>query len=194
MPFFPVDRPVPDRLMHPSFVLRPLDVAAAELDYDAYTNSPDVIAVHSGGRWQVEGYTLADETRELAQHEQRHHDRQDFAFIILAPAQQVALGCVYLLPLLRYTNVPDDVRGRVSDASAIVTFWIRQSHQGTPLPHEVVAAVDTWLRNQWPFDWHVFRVNQHEHRSIEVLEQHGMTVAFKTTFSGPPHCYLFFAS
>lgn len=85
MAFFPAERAVPVTLRTPKFVLRQLCVAVAELDYAAYTSSPDVIRDHSGGLWPVAGYTLDDERRELAQHEERHAANQDFAFILLTP-------------------------------------------------------------------------------------------------------------
>lgn len=58
MGFFPAERDVPEKLSTPAFVLQPLGVAEAALDYAAYMASPDVIRRHSGGRWPVDGFTL----------------------------------------------------------------------------------------------------------------------------------------
>lgn len=159
MVFFPADRAVPTTLRTPEFVLRQLGIAVAERDYAAYTSSPDVIRDHSGGLWPVAGYTLDDERRELAQHEERHAAKQDFAFILLTPDEAVALGCVYILPLAPFLQRYPVAGASTTDASAIVTFWIQQEHQGSGLPESVVAAVDGWVRAEWPFDEHLFRVN-----------------------------------
>ncbi len=195
MVFFPADQAVPQTLRTPTFLLRQLRQAEAAIDYEAYMASPDVIHMHSGGRWQVEGFTLAQEEHELALHEARHRARQDFAFILLTPDATKGLGCVYILPLmpfLRHVAAPTALLAEVSDATAIITFWIRQDRQHTLAPH-VVASVHSWLLTEWPFDDHVFRVNPKERESIEALEQCGFHVRFEVTMDEPPYHYLFYA-
>lgn len=195
MAFFPADHPIPDSLRAPMFVLRQLTPAVAPLDYDAYIASPDVIRAHSGGRWPVEGWTLDDERRELAAHERRHRARRDFAFILLTPDEQTGLGCVYLLPLLpflRRHSAPATLIAQAPDTGAIVTFWIRQDRQDTSLAAQVIAAVDTWIRTEWPFAEHVFRVNQHERAAIRALEQCGLRERFRLATAEAP-AYLFWS-
>lgn len=195
MAFVPADHAVPDTLRTPTFLLRPLRVAEAARDYEAYMASPDVIRVHSGGHWPVAGFTLADEQRELAQHEARHRAKQDFAFILLTPDETTGLGCVYLLPLLpvlHHGGAPAALLDEVTAATAIVTFWVRQDRQGTPLAAQVITAVHRWLRRDWPFDDHVFRVNPHEHASIAALAHCGFQVRFALTLPESP--YLFFST
>lgn len=194
MAFIPADRAVPETLRTPEFVLRQLCLAVAELDYAAYTGSPDVIRDHSGGLWPVTGYTLDDERRELAQHEERHAARQDFSFILLTPDESAALGCVYILPLAPFLQRYPTPAASATDASAIITFWVRQEYQRSTLPEGVVAAVDAWVRTEWPFDEHLFRVNPAERRSLAALVACGLRVRFETTLDRPPHRYLFFGS
>jgi RimJ/RimL family protein N-acetyltransferase len=195
MTFFPADRPIPDTLRTPTFVLRPLNVAVASIDYEAYMASPDVIRVHSGGRWPVDGFTLEDERRELTEHERRHRERRDFAFVLLTPDEATGLGCVYILPLLpflrRYAANNARLLAQSTDASAIVTFWLRQDQQQTSLAADVITAVHQWLLADWPFDDHVFRVNQAEHASIRALEQCGFGVRFSLPTGETSAPYLF---
>lgn len=195
MVFFPADQAVPQTLRTPTFILRQLRQAEAAIDYEAYMASPDVIRTHSGGRWQVDSFTLAQEQHELALHEARHHARQDFAFVLLTPDETKGLGCVYVLPLmpfLRHVAAPAALLAEVSDATAIVTFWVRQHSLHTRLAPNVVAAVHTWLLTEWPFDDHVFRVNPTERDSIRALEQCGFQVRFELTMNESPYHYLFY--
>ncbi len=196
MIFFPADRAVPETLRAPTFLLRQLRQAEAALDYEAYMASPDVIRAHSGGLWPVDGFTFDQEQHELALHEDRHHTRRDFAFILLTPDQTTGLGCVYILPLvpfLHHVAAPAALLAEVSDATAIVTFWVRQDRQYSPLASHVVTAVHDWLVAEWPFDDHVFRVNPVEHGSIQALEQCGFQLRFELTIDQPPYHYLFFS-
>ena len=195
MVFFPAERAIPEVLRRPTFLLRQLGVAEAAIDYEAYTASPDVIRIHSGGRWPVDGFTLAQEEYELALHEARHRAKRDFAFILLTPDKASGLGCVYILPLvpfLRHVAAPDAILNQVTDATAIITFWVRQDRQETDLPQQVVAAVHDWIAAEWPFDDHLFRVNPEEHTSIRALEQCGFQVRFEVRMNEPPYHYLFF--
>lgn len=47
---------IPSGLRHARFVATPLTTDNAALDHASYTASPDVIRVHSDGRWPVEDF------------------------------------------------------------------------------------------------------------------------------------------
>jgi hypothetical protein len=76
----------PEGLRHERFVAVPLTTATAALDYASYMASPDVIRVHSDGRWPVDGFTLADDLELVSQHEDDHHSRRAFTFVLLTPS------------------------------------------------------------------------------------------------------------
>lgn len=94
--------PVPSRLPHSLFVATPLTTEVAALDYASYMASPEVIRVHSDGRWPVDGFTLSDDLELVAQHQADHESHRGFTFVLLAPSQTEALGCLYLNPLREY--------------------------------------------------------------------------------------------
>ena len=195
MTFFPADRAVPETLSTPAFILRPLSPDRAAIDYAAYMSSPDVIRRHSGGRWPTAEFTLAEEQHQLAQHAERHRARQDFAFILLTPDQTTGLGCVYMLPLLPFLSrvgASAALLAHTTDASAMITFWLRQDRLHTPLAQQVITAVYAWLMSDWPFADHLFRVNQEEHESLAALDQCGFTRRFELTLAKPPYHYYFF--
>lgn len=168
---------VPTELRHEAFVATPLTRDLAALDYTAYMASPDVIRVHSGGRWPVEGFTLEEDRRLIEQHEADHEKRRAFAFLLLDPSANEALGCVYLNPLhdyLRDAGADPRTCAAFPPESAMVTFWVRQDRQDT-LPTAVLEAVNTWLLSDWPLKTHVFRLVPAEHRpSQSTLERLGL--------------------
>ena len=57
---------IPAGLHHERFVATPLTTDTAALDYASYMASPEVIRVHSDGRWPVEGLTLEDDLELVA--------------------------------------------------------------------------------------------------------------------------------
>jgi RimJ/RimL family protein N-acetyltransferase len=56
----------------------------------------------------------------------------------------------------------------------MVSFWIRQDQQDSGLADAVAAAVDDWLRGEWPLTRHVFRVLPCESSSRAALERLGL--------------------
>lgn len=166
--------PVPSGLRHEQFVATPLTTETAALDYASYMASPDVIRVHSDGRWPVEGFTFADDLKLVAQHQSDHQDRRAFTFVLLAPSLDEAVGCLYLNPLREYFQRADagaELLDAVPPASAMVTFWLRQDQQNTGLAEVVVEAVNDWLVTGWPFATHFFRVLPDERSSCLALDR-----------------------
>lgn len=158
----PGDR-APAGLRTDSFTIEALTAANAALDYECYMASPDVIRTHSDGRWPIDDFTLTQDLELAARHDIDHQAGRSFAFVLLTPARDRALGCVYLNP----PPAP------MTAASARVTFWIRQDHQHTDLPSQVASDVNRWLRDDWPLDTHVFRILPTEISSRAALEAIG---------------------
>lgn len=185
---------VPDGLEHARFVAVPLTPEVAAYDYDAYMASPDVIRVHSDGRWQVEGFSLEEDLRQVEQHRLDHLAHRSFAFTLLAPSRDAALGCLYLNPLREYlarVDADPELLASVPSASAMVTFWLRQDQQATDLANVVVAAVDAWLLDAWPLDRALYRVLPEEHASRSALERLGLD-SVELVLPGESRPYLWF--
>jgi len=166
--------PVPVGLQHERFVATPLTREVAELDYAAYMASPQVISVHSDGRWPVEGFQLADDLDLVAKHESDHQDRRAFTFVLLEPTRAQALGCLYLNPLhdyLRRVRADEECVDALPEATAMVTFWLRQDQQETGLADVVAEAVNDWLRTEWPLELYLFRILPNEQSSRAALDR-----------------------
>src|SRR4051812_32724493 len=120
----PAEGPVPDELVHRKFALQQLTADLAELDFEAYMASPDVISMHSDGRWPVAGFTLSEDLAQVSQHQADHDARRAFTFVLLSPTRQKALGCLYLNPLREYLSragAADTLVKALPPASAMVT-------------------------------------------------------------------------
>lgn len=168
------DAEVPSALVHERFVATPLTAATARLDYASYRSSPDVIRVHSDGRWPMEDFTFEDDLALVAVHEDDHRTRRAFTFVLLSPPRTEAVGCLYLNPLDRYLRDAGADRTMLEatpPTAAMVTFWVRQDLQDTDLPDVVARAVDHWIRDDWPLPSHVFRVLPDEHSSRRALDR-----------------------
>jgi RimJ/RimL family protein N-acetyltransferase len=171
------DALVPRGLQHPRFVAVPLTADVAALDYAAYLASPDVVRVHSDGRWPVDGFTLAEDLEQVERHWRDHQAHRAFAFTFLTPSRSEGLGCLYLNPLRDYlgrAGAGAELLDLLPAASAMVTFWLRQDQQHTGLAEDVVSSVDGWLRRDWPLDTYLFRVLPGERSSCAALEAHGL--------------------
>ena len=167
----------PGGLRHERFVAVPLTTATAALDYASYMASPDVIRVHSDGRWPVEGFTLADDLELVSKHEDDHKSRRAFTFVLLTPSGAAALGCLYLNPLRDYLLRAEAPRQLVDETpldAAMVTFWLRQDQQHTGLAEVVVEAVNDWILDEWPVSAHLFRVLPEERSSCAALDGLGL--------------------
>ena len=168
---------VPMGMRHERFVVTPLTTETAALDYACYMASPDVIEVHSDGRWPVRGFTFSDDLELVAQHEDDHERRHAFTFVLLTPSGTEALGCLYMSRLRDYLSraeAPPHLVEETPRDSAMVTFWLRQDQQDTDLAEVVVKAVNDWILDEWPLTSHVFRVLPGERSSCVALDRAGL--------------------
>ncbi|MDC6166805.1 GNAT family N-acetyltransferase [Paucibacter sp. XJ19-41] len=134
------DFKLPKPLVSERFVLRPLQLRDSALDHEVIAGSVRHLDqdVYPGGQW------AAAMTPERAQVEAGYYQRQfemarGFAYLILDPAQQRALGRVYVWSA--------EKRGY----DAMMNYFVRESELGSGLAGEVDRAVRDWLAREWPF-------------------------------------------
>lgn len=94
--------------MHEDVVAVPLTTSLVSLDHAAYVASPDVIRVHSDGRW----ITVEDNRRLVTMHRADHEAGRAFTFSLLDPSRTVSLGCLYVQPLRRTCDESTRIPGR----------------------------------------------------------------------------------
>lgn len=137
MTLVPAGFAVPGGLEHPQFHLRMLRGSDAEADYEAVMASQERLRAGSPHGWPRSGFTLEENRADLERHEAEFHAREAFAYTVLAPGEARVLGCVYINP------------SAVADAD--VHLWVRNEHADA-LTTALVAAVDGWLDERWPFE------------------------------------------
>jgi hypothetical protein len=171
--FYPPWAAVPERLQDPEFVLRPLRVEDAELDYAAVMESKELLRCWGGGSWPVDDFTVADNVEDLKVHEREHRAVEAYTFTMMNPEENECLGCVYFTPLIelleRGVNLgPNDLAG-VDDFETVVRFWVRSSRLDERLDEKLLDRLLSWLREVWAFDKVYFRANDQDKRQIQLL-------------------------
>ncbi len=138
-PFVPATFEVPLRLVTPEFTLRKLTVDDVIKDFEAVMSSASHLrTVWPESDWP-EGLTLRQNLIDLGWHEKEFQTRQSFAYTVLAPSEERAVGCVYVYPS---TKVGHD---------AEVYLWARQSELESGLEDRLYLSVRNWLQQHWPF-------------------------------------------
>lgn len=139
-PLLPRGFKLPAHLVSERFVLRPMRLRDSALDHEVIAASVRHLdqEVYPGGSW------AASMTPERAQVEAGYYQRQfemgrGFVYLIMDPAQQRALGRVYVWPA--------EKRG----FDAMVNYFVRESELGSGLAGAVDRALRDWLARDWPF-------------------------------------------
>ena len=176
--FYPGNAVVPETLGTEEFVVRPLRATDVELDYDAVITSRAELRLKSDGRWPREGFTLEENLADLIRHEQEHRDRVAFTYTVMNPTETECLGALYINPLkrlLQRLSVPVE---HISDESAYVTFWVRQSRLADELDRRLLQALITWFQEEWAFSQVAFLTKKVQARQIQLFEETGMQLEY----------------
>jgi hypothetical protein len=137
--FVPVDFRVPVHHQTNTFQLVPLGPEVVKLDYEAYMGSIDHLQASLGGKWPHAGLTMTDAMKDMQNEEARFKARKSFAYAVLTPDKSKELGSVYVRP------------SRKPGFDAQVTLWVTKDQFDRGFEDELLAAVKTWISNDWPF-------------------------------------------
>jgi hypothetical protein len=131
---------VPEGFVADGYRLEMLTPAVAELDYQAVMDSRESLrAVFSANdSWPADDLTLADNVRDLRQHEAEFHAREAFAYTVLTPGRDLCLGCVYIYP------------STVGQYDCEMYLWVRSSARD--LDEKLHSDMRAWLHSHWPFE------------------------------------------
>ena len=127
---------VPRVLETDSFRLRMLSEHDCELDYEAVMESGDRLREWTPNNWPRQGFSLAENRRDLVRHEYEFHMRIAFAYTVVTLDESCVIGCVYISPSESH--------------DALVEFWMRDSH--VELTVGLESALRNWVADCWPFE------------------------------------------
>ncbi|TDV53682.1 GNAT family N-acetyltransferase [Actinophytocola oryzae] len=139
---------LPDDFTHPTtvpvtdgFHLRPIRAADTEIDYPAVMGSRERLWGLFGPAWGWPDatMTLEEDRADLARHEREIAAHESFNYALLDQAETALFGCVYIDP-------PEK-----AGADAEISWWVVDSHVGTPLEEALDSLVPRWVGHAWPF-------------------------------------------
>jgi hypothetical protein len=168
MPFYPDDAPVPVELRTGEFVLRPLRATDVEFDYEAVMATQEALRRVSGGTWPRPDFTLEENLADLQGHEADFFARRGFTYTVVDPTETRCLGCVYAYP--PKVEGGDGAR----DHEAEVWFWVRPDGVAADLDRRLLAALISWLRDDFAFERVLFRAVADDERQTAIFGDAGL--------------------
>lgn len=138
----PTDFRVPAGLVTAEFRLRMLTINDVVKDYEAVMTSRDHLRGVFGpqSNWPAADLTLEQDLIDLGWHQKEFQNRTSFAYTVMSLGESRCLGCVYIYP------------AAPANYDAQVILWVRQSELASGLEDRLLAAVKTWIAQDWPFE------------------------------------------
>jgi hypothetical protein len=194
MPFADLELTVPDGLTTDEFVLRPIVVADAELDYQAVMESKDYLRTWEQTSWPEDDFTVAANRKDLETLEERHVNGQAFTYTVMNPAGTECLGCVYLMStdarMFTQARVTPVGHRRWDDYQAAVYFWVRKSRLAAGLDRTLLDTLRSWLDRDWNLGDHLFVTNEQFTQQVGMIQDTDLELRFEIEESGKPGRYL----
>lgn len=172
---------VPDELVMEDFVLRPLALRYAKIDFEALISSIESLQHSLLARHDLSRLTLEENIACIRVHELNHQSRKSFAFSIISPDATECLGCVYIMSLktnLEQVTTDECILKSVADDEGLVGFWVRQSKLSEGLDVKILESLLPWLEKQWPFSHVSFYVDKRDARQRAIFESAGLKLRF----------------
>ena len=147
MPLVPAAFEPPRRVGLDGFTLEVLAPCHADADFLAVKSSAEDIRHVFGpdNDWPCADISFEQNLADLERHAQEFERREAFAYSLLKSPTGY-LGCLYIKPIK--SRIAEDRRKALFDAQAF--FWL-SSLSNALSAAAVHAALDRWLRDDWPF-------------------------------------------
>lgn len=174
MVFNNTDFKVPEHLGTNDFLIRPLVETDVELDYAAVIETREFLRRWEQSTWPADDFALADNLKDLQQHEQEHIKREAFTFTVMNPTGTECLGCIYIYPRsvrwLAEAEVTSTQDKEWADYEAVILFWIRQSRWAEAMDRKLLDILRPWFEQEWAFDGHLFMTNEQCTEQVALFE------------------------
>jgi len=188
--------PVPAGLSTTEFVLRPITADDAANDHAAVMDTRDDLRLWEQTSWPEDDFTVEANREDLRSLEERHAAGRAFTYTVLAPATGECWGCVYLFPttatfLTKATVTP--VGDAVwADVDLVVYFWTRRAKTPEGMDARLLAALRSWLADEWRVARPVFVTSERFTHQAELLRTGDLHLRFELVEPGKPGTYLGF--
>jgi hypothetical protein len=144
----------PVRLAHDDVVATALTRADLLDDVRGINASIDLIERTRGGGWPTEAVTEEFNEVDLVWHELEFREGASFAYV-LRRADGAYLGCCYLYPMGRRTELTEQLLGYDVD----VSWWVTPRAYDDGYYGKVHDALRVWLATEFPF-WRPYYSNR----------------------------------
>ena len=150
--FVPDNFKIPALLESDRFRLRMLCVDDVEKDYEAVIESRELLQTLFNGSWPRARFTLEENLADLKRHQQEFIDRKAFAYTVVSLDEAQVLGCIYINPPQKYSQIPEFVEyWKETGSDAVVFMWVRQTEYDKGLDKILFHIVRDWISADWPF-------------------------------------------
>ena len=173
----------PDELRANEFLLRPIRVSDAELDYEAVMESRQSLRLWEQSSWPEDDFTVEANRGDLRLLERRHAASESFTYTVMDLTETRCLGCVYIFPtdarqFAKYQVTP------VGDAhwsrfEVGVYFWVRESRLADGLDSRLLGALEPWFRSQWQIEHFLVVTNEQCEQQVAMIERAGLRLRFE---------------
>jgi hypothetical protein len=137
---------VPTRLSYQDLVAVALTRAHLQDDVRGINASIELILATRGGGWPNEPVTEEFDFVDLVWHEQEFRERTSFSYAVYDDGGQY-LGCCYLYPMGRRTELTDELL----DHDVDVSWWVTPVAYKRGYYERLYAALREWLATELPF-------------------------------------------
>jgi hypothetical protein len=142
MTFLPADFIVPEVIETDRFRIRPITIHDVVKDYEAVMTSREHLWKMFGDAWgwPPEDLSLEQDLIDLGWHQKEFQLRSSFDYAVMSLDDKKLLGCVYIDPPSK------------AGYEAEVYLWARQDELDTGLDEALLAVVEKWIQEAWPFN------------------------------------------
>lgn len=142
----PLGYAAPTRLSYEDLVARALTRADLHDDVRGINASIALIQATRGGGWPSEPVTEELDFVDLVWHELEFREGMSFAYAVYDTAGAY-LGCCYLYPMGRRTELTEQLLGYDVD----VSWWVTPEAYERGYYQKLYRALEHWLAEQFPF-------------------------------------------
>jgi len=166
------------------FLVRPLLPSDVVLDHDAVMSSREFLY-----HWEQEppyppeDFSVDDNLVDLEQMDGEHRKGTRYTYTVMNADETEVLGCIYLFPnndrMYRSAEVTSHDGTDFSSFDITVAFWVRVSTWEHGFERDLLDAVLSWLRDDWPIRGTLVMTNESLDHQIATIESLGLKRRFE---------------